>query len=104
MAQQFITGQFIGQINVKSPNPFGVIRPVVGRPYRPAGRIILPPQMTPVAYGENYRLVRSTANYFVTIRIPIVMTRKESERIHRHAWAEALNEITLDRAAALNIL
>ena len=60
-------------------------------------RMPTPPLMLLVATGKNYRVRRSSQNYIVSLKLPIVQSREESENLHRVAWAEAMGEITLDR-------
>lgn len=62
-------------------------------------RVPTPPLMLLVASGKNYRVRRSSQNYIVSLKLPIVQSRTESEKMHREAWAEAMGEITLDRKA-----
>ncbi|MBR6898989.1 MAG: hypothetical protein IKN29_01695, partial [Bacteroidales bacterium] len=60
-------------------------------------RVPTPPMMLLVASGKNYRVRRSSQNYIVSLKLPIVQSRAESEELHQAAWAEAMGEITLDR-------
>lgn len=60
-------------------------------------RVATPPTMPLVAVGKNFRVRRSSQNYIVSLKLPIVQSREESERLHREVWADALGEITLDR-------
>ena len=60
-------------------------------------RMPTPPLMLLVATGKNYRVRRSSQNYIVSLKLPIMQSRAESEELHRAVWAEALGEITLDR-------
>lgn len=62
-------------------------------------RVPTPPLMLLVAAGKNFRVRRSSQNYIVSLKLPIVQSRAESERLHHEVWAEALGEITLDRKA-----
>ena len=62
-------------------------------------RVPTPPLMLLVASGKNYRVRRSSQNYIVSLKLPIVQSRTESEKLHREAWADAMGEITLDRKA-----
>lgn len=62
-------------------------------------RVPTPPLMLLVATGKNYRVRRSSQNYIVSLKLPIMQSRAESEKMHCEAWADAMGEITLDRKA-----
>lgn len=60
-------------------------------------RIILPPVNTPVTYGDNYNVKRTSRNYIIQVKVPICETRRDTEKRLRTILTEAMRDITLDR-------
>ena len=64
--------------------------------------ISLPPEVHAVGEGENYRIKRTSRNYIIQIKVPIVENRRESERNIRSVLPEIMGDITLDRKEILS--
>lgn len=61
-------------------------------------RDVLPPEMTSVAKTEDYIIRRSTRNYIIQLKVPIVQSRRVTEKYLEGLVPEVMGEITMDRA------
>lgn len=60
-------------------------------------RVILPPEVSPVAKSANYNIKRTTRHYIVQIKVPVVETRKTTQDTLNSILPAILGDITLDR-------
>jgi len=60
-------------------------------------RVYLPPVVNKIAQGEGYYIKRTSRNYLINVKLPIVMNRRETEKALRGMINEIVGEITLDR-------
>ena len=61
----------------------------------------LPPHLDVVVHGVNYLVRRSTRNYIIQVKVPVVENRKDSEDTITNLIPKLLGEITLDRQELL---
>jgi len=59
--------------------------------------VALPPEVYRVSDGEGYRVKRTSRNYIIQIKVPVVETRKKSEQRIKSILPVIMSEITLDR-------
>lgn len=71
--------------------------------FLPNTRVVLPPEMHHVARGLNYNLKRSSRNYILQIKLPIVQSRVVSQETIENITHVAMGDITLDRKELLNV-
>lgn len=69
------------------------------QPERP--HICLPPQVDIIARGEGYHVKRTTRNYIIQVKMPIVESRRETEKKICGMLPEIIGSITLDRREIL---
>lgn len=67
-----------------------------------ANRIYLPPLVDVIARGEDYHIKRTTRNYIIQVKVPILESRRETEKKLRGMLPEIVGEITLDRNEILH--
>ncbi len=60
-------------------------------------RVILPPEINSIAKGDGYSVKRTTRNYIIQLKVPVVETRKASQERLKRMLTEVLGDITLDR-------
>lgn len=64
-------------------------------------RVILPPQVDIVAKGEGYHIKRTSRNYIVQVKVPIVESRAITEDTIKNLVPVIMGDITLDRREVL---
>lgn len=57
----------------------------------------LPPDITSVGDGDGYKIKRTTQNYIVQLKVPVVESRAETEARLRTMLAVVMGDITMDR-------
>ena len=61
------------------------------------GRVYLPPEVHSVAQGFNYNVKRTTRHYIISIKVPVVESREQSEEKINDLLPTVIGEITMDR-------
>lgn len=65
------------------------------------GRVILPPVVDKVAEGDGYRIKRTSRNYIIQLKVPIVEPRTTTENTLKNLVPVIMGDITLDRREVL---
>ena len=65
-------------------------------------RVYLPPEVHPVAQGFNYNVKRTTRHYIISIKVPVVENRQQSEDTVNRLLPKIMGDITLDRNEVLD--
>lgn len=71
--------------------------------FLPNSRVVLPPEMHHVSRGLNYHVKRSSRNYILQVKLPIVQSRAVSQETLENIAVVALGDITIDRKEILNV-
>ena len=66
------------------------------------GRVYLPPEVHPVAQGFNYNVKRTTRHYIISIKVPVVENRQQSEETVNRLLPKIMGDITIDRNEILD--
>lgn len=67
-------------------------------------RVVLPPEVNQVTSGTGYFVKRTNRNYIIHIKVPVLETRRDTQRTLDQLMPVILGEITLDRAEVLGEL
>ena len=65
-------------------------------------RVYLPPEVHSVAQGFNYNVKRTTRHYIISIKVPVVENRQQSEDTVNRILPKIMGDITLDRNEVLD--
>jgi len=66
--------------------------------FRQDGRTTnLPPDITSVGDGDGYKIKRTTQNYIIQVKVPVVESRADTEARLRALLPVVMGDITLDR-------
>ncbi len=65
-------------------------------------RVYLPPEVHPVAQGFNYNVKRTTRHYIISIKVPVVENRQQSEETVNRLLPKIMGDITIDRNEVLD--
>lgn len=60
-------------------------------------RTVMPPVIKSIADGHGYRVKRTSRNYLIQMKVPIIEAREVSERKIHNMLPVVMGEITLDR-------
>lgn len=64
--------------------------------------VYLPPLVTRISDGENYKIKRTSRHYIIQIKVPVVECRTETETTMQGIVSKVVGEIISDRKELLN--
>ena len=62
----------------------------------------LPPDINTVTDNEKYKLKRTTRHYIISIKVPVVENRQQSEETVNRLLPKIMGDITIDRNEVLD--
>lgn len=65
------------------------------------GRVFLPPEIHKVAHGDGYHIKRTSRNYIIQLKVPVVEKRTVTEENLKNLVPLIMGDLTLDRREIL---